>query len=105
MPTVELIYDLDCPNVKGARGQLLSAFADAEVPSRWQEWDRGAPESPAHVRACGSPTILVNGQDVAGSSPSEGASCCRIYLDENGRFQGVPSVEAVASALLRSKRE
>jgi hypothetical protein len=103
MPTVELIYGLDCPNVKGARGQLLRAFADAGLPPRWQEWDRGAPESPAHVRAYGSPTILINGKDVTGPSPSEGASCCRIYLDENGQFQGVPSVEAIASVLLRAK--
>ncbi|MGH7792650.1 MAG: MerC family mercury resistance protein [Thermodesulfobacteriota bacterium] len=103
MIIVELIYDTDCPNVKEARAQLFRAFAEAELPPRWQELDRGVPESPAYVRAYGSPTILVNGQDVANASPSAGDNCCRIYLDKNGRFRGVPSVEAITSALLKTE--
>lgn len=105
MIIVELIYDTDCLNVKEARAQLLRAFAEAELPPRWQEWDRGAPERSAYVRAYGSPTILVNGQDVANASPSAGDNCCRIYLHKNGQFRGVPSVEAITSALLRAKEE
>ena len=55
------------------------------------------------MRAYGSPTILVEGQDVADASPSAGEDCCRIYLSKNGQFQGAPSVEVVTSALLRAK--
>jgi mercuric ion transport protein len=103
MLTVELIYDTDCPNVNEARAQLIRAFAEVGLSPRWREWDRGAPEGPAYVRDYGSPTILANGQDVADASPSAGDDCCRIYLDKNKRFRGVPPVEMIASALLRAK--
>lgn len=104
MLTVELIYDRDCPNVKEARAHLLRAFAETEFLPRWQEWERGAPESPVYVGTYGSPTILVNGHDVADASPSEGVSCCRLYVDNNGQFRGVPSVGTIASALLKATR-
>ncbi len=99
MKTVELIYDQDCPNVKETRASLLRAFVEADVPARWVEWDRGDSSSPSHVQAYGSPTILVDGKDVAGADPSENISCCRLYADANGAFNGAPSVEIIATAL------
>jgi mercuric ion transport protein len=102
MLTVELLYDNECPNVKDARAQLLLAFAATGLSPRWQEWDRNAPESPPQVRAYGSPTILINGQDVADTSSSTDADCCRLYMDDSGGLRGVPSVAAIASALLRA---
>jgi hypothetical protein len=102
MITVELIYDTDCPNVREARTQLLRAFAKAGVPPKWKEWDLGVPENPAYVRAYGSPTILVNGQDVADAPPVVG-DCCRLYMDKARRLAGVPSADAITSALLKVK--
>jgi len=99
MPRVELIYDLGCPNARYARAALLKAFSEAELVPSWTEWDRKSPESPAHVREYGSPTILVNGRDVAGVAPGNGASICRLYRNGSGPFQGAPSVELVAEAL------
>ena len=103
MLTVELIYDNECPNVKDARAQLLRAFAATGLSPQWQEWDRNAPESPPQVRAFGSPTILVDGQDVTDTSPPTGADCCRLYLDDSGGLRGVPSVATITSALLKTK--
>ena len=57
MPTVELIYDRDCPNVAQARAQLLRAFAESKVEPRWQEWRGDDADSPSRVRGNGSPTI------------------------------------------------
>ncbi|MCH7686228.1 MAG: MerC domain-containing protein [Planctomycetes bacterium] len=102
MATVELIYDNDCPNVDDAKAQLRRAFAEVALPPRWDEWDRHDPASPPHVRTYVSPTILVDGKDVAGVSQSDGADCCRLYTDGAGRLQGVPSVETIASALRSS---
>jgi hypothetical protein len=101
MPGVELIYDADCPNVNDARANLLRAFAEAGLQPQWQEWDRGDPESPSQVRGFGSPTILVDGKDVAKAQPS-GGDCCRLYPDEHGRLQGVPPVEMIAAAFRES---
>jgi len=99
MTTVELIYDHDCPNVSLTRAQLLRAFSEAGILPRWREWDRGDSQSPGYVRGYGSPTILINGKDVAGVAPSDGTSCCRLYPGASQEMQGVPPVELIASAL------
>lgn len=102
MVSVELIYDPDCPNVPHARAALLKAFDQADIPPAWIEWDRQSADSPAHVRGYGSPTILVDGQDVAGIPPGDGASSCRVYRSGSGTFAGAPGVEQIAQALLGS---
>lgn len=96
---VELVYDADCPNVGAARAALLAAFAAARITATWREWDRKAPESPAYVRGYGSPTILVDGRDVAGAAPTEGVDSCRIYRDGGSGVRGVPAVATIARAL------
>jgi hypothetical protein len=101
MTKVELIYDAGCPNLVEARERLRSALDLARVPLTWQEWDRSAETSPQRVRLFGSPTILIDGKDVAGVPPSAEANCCRIYVNENGAFSGVPSTETVVLAIRR----
>lgn len=98
MPTVELVYDSDCPNVADARAQLLRAFARTKAEPRWQEWRADDAESPEHVRGYGSPTILVDGNDVAAKKQGNGP-CCRLYPQSDGSMRGVPSVETIRAAL------
>ncbi|MBI3185133.1 MAG: MerC family mercury resistance protein [Myxococcales bacterium] len=100
MPTVELIYDRQCPNVTQARANLLEAFAEVQLPARWSE--HLIEEAPAHARGYGSPTILVDGQDVAGASPGEESSC-RLYEAAGGGVTGVPQVSQIAAALRRAQ--
>lgn len=99
MPRVELIYDTDCPNIRPARKALLRAFAGTGIPPSWLEWDRHSPESPAYVRAFGSPTILVDGRDVAGAAPGGEDASCRLYRNETGTYEGAPAAEDIAQAL------
>ena len=96
--TIEFIYEPTCPNIEAARAALRQALLENGKPPVWREWDSTAPTSPPHARAYGSPTILVNGVDVAGVAPSH-APTCRIYRDHKGRGSGVPSVELIAAAL------
>ena len=98
---IELIYDLDCPNVNQARAQLLRAFAEAGMEPRWSEWNREASDIPPHAARYGSPTILVGGKDVFGAPPSsESASAsCRLYPGGEGRMQKVPPVEKIVAAI------
>lgn len=104
MPTVELIYDPECPNADRARAHLRRALADMGQPSRWQEWNRADPGSPAYVRNYGSPTVLVDGRDVAGVMPSDGSNSCRVYPGEDGQLQGVPTVEMITSTLSQASK-
>jgi mercuric ion transport protein len=99
-PRVELIFDRDCPHVGEARASLRRAFAAARLPPAWTEWERGSAASPPYARAWGSPTILVDGRDVAGAEASEGADCCRLYR-EGAQLAGAPSAALVAAALRR----
>jgi mercuric ion transport protein len=99
MLRVELIYDADCPNVSHVRRALLEAFSAAGLQPAWTEHDRRSPDSPDYVRQYGSPTILVNGSDAAGTEPTTDASACRLYEDESGKLNGSPPVPRIALAL------
>jgi hypothetical protein len=106
MIQVELIYDYDCPAAPQARENLREAMLRAGLAPRWVDWERSSPEAPERVRAYGSPTILIDGRDVAGNEAA-GAACCRIYQPQPGRFAAVPPVELILAALrdAQSRRE
>lgn len=100
MLNVELIYFRGCPNISLARERLLYACTAAGLSPQWQEWERNDPASPAHARAYGSPTILVNGRDVTGMTPSDDdAGVCRVYADTMGTSDGAPSIDAITDIL------
>lgn len=96
---VELIYDVDCPNVAETRARLVEALAAAGLAPQWQEWQRGDEDSPEYVRRYGSPTILVDGRDVSSASAMDGSGACRIYTDATGQMSGVPPLENIQAAL------
>ncbi|HKK04601.1 MAG TPA: MerC family mercury resistance protein [Gammaproteobacteria bacterium] len=97
-PQVELVYEQGCPNIAAAREQLLRAFDAAGLTPRWSEWDVAEPDAPERVRGYGSPTILIDGDDVAPETANE-ASCCRVYADSEASNKGVPPLARVVSAL------
>ena len=96
---VELIYDADCPNVAESRANLLQAFTAARLEAKWTEWERSSPLSPAYAAGFGSPTILVDGRDIAGEKQGEHTSCCRLYASAEGRYSSAPSVELMKTSL------
>ena len=97
---VELIYDADCPNVAETRSMLIKAFARTGISARWREWERSALDTPDYARCYGSPTILIDGKDVAGAESSPGTRACRVYSDGRGKLSRVPPLEVICSALL-----
>jgi hypothetical protein len=101
---VELIYDADCPNVLSARSRLIEAFTRTGISARWREWERSSPDAPDYARAYGSPTILVEGKDIAGVAPSAGVRACRVYSDARGNLSRTPSFEAISLALSDASR-
>lgn len=98
MPTIEFIYDRDCPNVEGARAALRDALSPLKRTLVWQEWDRADRKAPAYVRAYGSPTILVDGKDIASMPPGD-ASACRVYRNERGNTRGIPDNQLILAAV------
>jgi hypothetical protein len=98
MNKIELIYDVDCPNLGEARAQLRRALEAAHLPARWREWVRGESTNPPYVEKYGSPTILVDGEDVAVADVADGCSC-RLYPDDQGALRRVPALRAIMAAL------
>jgi mercuric ion transport protein len=92
---VQLLYFPGCPHLDAARRALHDALSSAKEATEVVEVDVTAPDTPADLRSWGSPTILVDGRDVAGESPS--GSSCRLY--RGPQLAGVPSRHLIEAAL------
>lgn len=77
---------------------LRQALAELDVVPVVEEVDVKAPGTAAQLRGWGSPTILVNGKDVAGGQPS--GTSCRLY--PGSETPGAPSLAALRAALERA---
>lgn len=91
-----------------AREVLTEACRAAGIPAVWTEWNSEDPACPEYARNLGSPTVLVNGEDVAAGPhpwvPKErGAGPqCRLYRDGDSILSAPPLarvVEAIGAAL------
>jgi len=98
-PEIILVYDADCPNASAARAALREALGHAGMEPRWVEHDRAALGTPERFLRYGSPTILVDGTDIAGERGEPVAAACRVYPDAHG-FRGVPPVETILAAIM-----
>lgn len=102
-PTLEVLYFEGCPNHERAVALVRRALADEHIalPIRMIRVD--TEEEARHYGFYGSPSIRVNGEDVApvtkGATPG---LACRVYQMANGRLAPVPAYEAVVSALRRN---
>jgi hypothetical protein len=91
-----LIQLPNCPNVGAARLALREALTRVGGSRQVNELDVTDPRTPTHLSSWGSPTILIDGVDVAGDHPSE--PCCRLYPGSEAR--GVPSPRMIEAALV-----
>ena len=97
---VQLLSFPGCPHADGARRALRRALAAAGLPQGFEDVDVTAVGTPDALRRWGSPTILVDGRDIAGDAPA--GPSCRIYR-AGGADQGVPPDELIARALSEAR--
>ncbi len=88
---IDLVYFEGCPNASQARDNLREAVEASNKDLTWSEWDLMEESTPADLRRFGSPTILVNGEDVTGESVGTAAMACRA--------DGVPSVATITERI------
>lgn len=98
---VQLLSFPGCPNAVAAREALLRALVATGLPDRIEEVDVTAPGTPEPLRVWGSPTILVDGQDVAGAEPT--GPSCRLYDGAADGRRGVPPEQQIRRALEDAK--
>lgn len=86
---------------------LTRALQEADAPAVWTEWCTEDPSCPEAFRSLGSPTVLVNGKDVApgphpwARRPGGEGPRCRVYQD-GGRETGAPPMSLILAAVLRA---
>lgn len=90
MSRIELVYFDGCPNVSEERQRITEALTRNAMPQGWTEWNIDDPATPVDRRGYGSPTVLVDGRDVAGGEPGAGRGCVAA---------GAPSVAMLVAAL------
>jgi copper chaperone CopZ len=89
---IQLLHFSGCPNVDATRAAVRDALAAEQLDITVEEIDVNAPDAPSWARGWGSPTVLVDGQDVLGAGANN-ASACRLYEG------GAPSVDAIRGHL------
>lgn len=94
---VQLLSFPGCPNADAARDALRRALVAAGLPPHFEDVDVTAAGTPERLRSWGSPTILVDGCDVAGADPT--GPSCRLYDGAPEGVRGVPSDELIRTAL------
>ena len=98
---VSVVYVADCPNWQRAGNHLrqaLDAIGSGDVEIRFVavETQAQADETGMH----GSPTILVDGQDLFTDAPAHTGLSCRLYSTTQG-LVGAPAVADLMEALKR----
>ena len=89
---IQLLHFEGCPNVDAARAALRDALRAEKLEISVEEIDIERPDAPEWARGWGSPTILIDGQDVTGQERSN-ASSCRLYAG------GAPSIESIRTRI------
>jgi len=97
---IELLYHPGCPHAAAARETLRRVLDGQEDAPAVAEIDLTDARTPAHLRVWGSPTILVDGADVAGGAPS--GPSCRLY--PGSEAPGAPPAALIEAALRRAAR-
>lgn len=92
---IDFVFFAGCPHADAARTRLRTALQECDLPATWSEWDSELPGTPAHLRGFASPSVLVDGVDVEGKSPTSGSGCA---------VGGGPTEAALRNALQRAAR-
>lgn len=99
---IEVMYVADCPNHGAALERLREVLPADDFRAHVSEVLVKDMAMAQRLRFPGSPTILVDGQDVEPQS-EDGAACglmCRIYPDGSG----VPSLRSLREAIEKARR-
>lgn len=102
MLRVTFLYWEGCPSHEEALARLRQALHEEGVEASVEVVRVDTEEQAQLLRFVGSPTILVDGEDVA---PAEGLPyrlTCRAYVLEDGRVSPLPSVQQIRWALRRA---
>ena len=100
---IEVLYILDCPHYPAALAELKRVLAMERISAPISEVLVANTRMAEAMKFRGSPTIRINGRDIAGESQMQHfAVSCRLYAGE--KQPGVPPAEMIQRALREATR-
>lgn len=105
-PKVEFLWWAGCPSWPKALAELKETLTDLGRPEDSIEIVEIATDEEAADRGfLGSPTILVDGEDIAHQDAADAVGLnCRVYRLTDGRFSPTPDPAVVREALMAGRR-
>ncbi len=98
---IEILYFEGCPNHEPAERAVREVLEELNVDAEITQVDVPDEATAARVRFPGSPTIRVDGKDVAPEETNGSYSLrCRVYQTSSG-MAGVPDKDAIRAAIRR----
>jgi len=102
--TVELLWWEGCPSHPEALSELQRVLREEGVEPSVELIEIESDEQARRVRFPGSPTIRIDGEDIA--PPGDGCPftlTCRVYRTRDGRFSPLPDSDDLRAAVRRAK--
>lgn len=102
--TVELLWWDGCPSHPEALAALERVLREEGVAAEVTRIEVTDDEQARAERFFGSPTIRIDGEDIAPPGDGEPFSLtCRVYRTRDGRFSPTPDLEDLRAAVRRAK--
>ena len=97
---VRFLFYEDCPSHDLALQRLREVLDEKGIDANVEVVKVESEEQAHELRFVGSPTILLNGQDIDPPPPdSHYALTCRAYRLEDGRISPLPSPDTIRRAI------
>jgi hypothetical protein len=97
---IQFLYFEDCPSHDEALKRLQEVMQEEGIEARIEIIKVETDEQAQEYHFTGSPTILVNGNDIVSPQPGNHYRlACRVYTLEDGRISPLPSREMIRRAV------
>jgi hypothetical protein len=96
---ISLLYSEDCPSHHEALSRLRKILHQEGITVEIETINVRTNEEAITLHFRGSPTILIDGQDIDPSSTEGFGLACRAYRLEDGRISPLPSESMIRKAL------
>lgn len=100
---IEFQFFADCPSHEAALQRLKAVLAEAGARAQIRVVEVTEEAQARRLSFWGSPTILINGNDIAPPPPgAQPGLACRAYRLDDGRISPLPTAAMIRRALRRA---
>jgi hypothetical protein len=89
---IQLLYFDGCPSWQAGLKNLEAALQELQIAARPELFKVRDDAEASHLEFLGSPSFLINGQDLWPEKRASYALSCRVYATPSG-IQGAPTLE------------